>query len=389
MGCLQSPTSFGRSEGRIRLGYISGDLHDHPTARLIVELIEAHDREKFSVTAFTYGPDDDSEIRRRLFEAFDQVVEVGHLSDAQAAALIAAQEIDILVDLKGYTLGARPGILAHRPASIQINYLGFPGTMGASFIDYLIADRHTCPPGEEVFAAEQIVRLPNCFQPNDSQAPSINAHVNRAAMGLPEDAFVFGAFHSPYKVSPEWFDIWAQILDRVPHSVLWMLAPGPEARANLAREIRSRGFAQGRVVMAPRLPADLHLSRLSCIDLNLDVLPVGAFTTVSDSLRAGVPMLTLTGRCAAGRGATSVLRSLGFEDLITSSPQAYVDTAVRLALGQAELLTIRERIAAAIANSPVFSGHAIARDLEAGYVRMHSRALSGLEPESFDLPPSA
>ena len=375
-----------RSDGRLRIGYISADFHAHATSYLVVQMMEAHDRARFEVIGLSYGRDDDSPTRQRLAAAFDRFIDIKALSDRDAAQLIADLDLDVLIDLKGYTEGARPEILGYRPAPVQVNYLGFPGTMGVPFIDYVIADALVAPLDFQPYTTERLVHLPDCFQPNDANRVIDPAPVTRAGAGLPPDAFVFCSFNNAYKFGPRMFDIWANLLNAVPGSVLWLLATNDLARANLMREAVARGVAPERLIFAPKLSHSLHLRRLQLADLCLDTLPVAAFTTASDALWAGVPLLTCAGPTPAGRGAVSLLYAMGVPELVASSLEAYQATAIHLATDPQALRGLRQRIVDNRATSPLFDAVRHTRAIERAYVEMVRRYAAGEAPTPYSVP---
>jgi len=355
---------------RIRLGYLSGDFHEHATADLTAELFERHDRSRFEVVAYSYGRGDGSPMRRRLERAFDRFVDIAPLSHRAAAARVHQDGIDILVDLKGYTYHARPQIMAHRPAAVQVNYLGYPATMGADFIDYIIVDTFVAPRDQQPFFAEQLVHLPGCYQANDTRRHIPAAAPSRTDCGLPRDAFVFCCFNNSYKITPAFFDIWMRLLDAIRGSVLWLLAPNDLVMRNLRREAERRGVDPDRLVFAAIVPRSEHLSRHRNADLFLDTLPCNAHTTASDALWAGLPILTCAGATFAGRVAASLLTDLGLPQLITSSPADYERTARELASQPQRLLAIRNALAQRRDAGTLFDCARFTRRLEAVYSRM-------------------
>jgi protein O-GlcNAc transferase len=367
------PPIFGgprRSREKIAIGYLSADFHEHATAYLIAELIEKHDRGRFAIFGYSYGPDDGSPMRRRLLKAFDRFVDLKDSSFLAAASRIHADEVDILVDLKGYTRHARTEIMALRPAPIQVNYLGYPGTMAAPFIDYILVDDFVVPAAQQPFFTEKLVHLPGCYQVNDSQRP-IAAHTpSRAQCGLPETGFVFVCFNNTYKISTEVFDVWMRLLRDVPGSVLWLLAENSCASANLRREARDRGVAPDRLVFAVRLGLAEHLARHRQGDLFLDTVFYDAHTTASDALWAGCPVLTIAGEPFPSRVAGSLLRTLGLPELITTSLDQYAEMALRLAQDADLLGSLRARLEANRGTSGLFDGGRFARSLEVAYCTM-------------------
>ncbi|CAO3451759.1 TPR domain protein, putative component of TonB system [Azospirillum argentinense] len=371
--------------GRLRIGYLSADYHEHATAALIAELIERHGRERVEVVGYSYGPDDGGPMRRRLTAAFDRFVDLAACSHADAAARIRADGVDILVDLKGYTQQARPEIAAHRPAPVQAQWLGYPGTMGAGFIDYVIGDPLVTPFDHQPFYAERIVQLPVCYQPNDRSRP-IGPTPSRVACGLPKEGVVFCCFNAAYKITPGLFDLWCRLLRAVPDSVLWLLDSHPEASANLRREAVRRGVAADRLVFAPRRPPAEHLARYRLADLFLDTTPVGAHTTASDALWAGVPVLTVMGEGFASRVGTSLLRAAGLPELAVRSLADYKDMALRLAGDPDGIARLKARLMAEGRRAPLFDTDRLARALERAYATMWGFHAAGKPPRPFMVP---
>ncbi|CAO3450238.1 TPR domain protein, putative component of TonB system [Azospirillum argentinense] len=367
-------------DGRLRIGYLSADFHEHATAYLMAELLERHDRTRFAVTAYSTGIDDGSPMRRRLAAAVERFVDLRDRSDLDAARAIAADGIDILVDLKGYTAFARTPILAARPAPVQVNWLGYPGTLGADFIDVILADAATIPPGEEGFYSEAVVRLPHCYQPNDRHRAIAERTPSRADCGLPEDGFVFCCFNSPYKLTPAVFDVWARLLRAVPGSVLWLYAGNPLVGGNLRREAAVRGVTPDRLVFASPRPLAEHLARHRLAGLFLDTLPYNAHTTASDALWTGLPVVTCRGRTFAGRVAASLLETVGLPELVTDSLESYEALALDLARDPQRLAGLKARLAAARTASPLFDGDRFARDLEDAYRAIWQRFTAAGDP---------
>jgi protein O-GlcNAc transferase len=378
----------GRRPEKLRIAYLSADFQAHATAFLIAELIERHDRSRFEIHAISFGRDDGSEMRARLVRAFDRFHDVSRMSDEAAARLIADLAIDIAVDLKGYTQDARPEILRYRPAPLQVSYLGFPGTMGGDFIDYVIADPVVLPLAEATHYCEAIVHLPDCYQPNDAKRPMANPlsegekEVGRAEVGLPPQGFVFCSFNNNYKITPAIFDIWMRLLAGVPGSVLWVLRDNPWAEANLRREAQARGVTAERIVFAERVPLAAHLARHALADLFLDTLPYGGHTTASDALWAGLPVLTCQGRAFAARVAASLLRAVGLPELICQSLAEYEAAALRLATDRGALWAVRKKLAQMRSTGPLFDTERYRRHLEAAFTRMWEIAQAGA-PQGF------
>jgi predicted O-linked N-acetylglucosamine transferase (SPINDLY family) len=379
------PPAPPRGGDKIRLGYLAGEFRQHATAFLMAELFELHDRRRFELIAFDKGGDDGSAVRLRLNRAFDEMVDVHALDDAAVAALIRARQIDLLVDLNGFVGVARPGICARRPAPLQINYLGAPGTMGMTCYDYIIADRVVIPPEHEQYYSERVVCLPDSYQVNDSKRRIADHRPARADCGLPERAFVFCCFNNNYKITPQVFDVWMRLLQKIDGSVLWLLEDNPDASGNLRREAAARGVAMDRLVFAARQQLDEHLARHRCADLFLDTLPCNAHTTASDALWAGLPVLTCLGTTFAGRVAASLLEATGLPDLIAHDLAGYEERALTLATTPALLGELRERLARNRDSCALFDTARYCRHLESAYVTMWQRHLRGEAPQAFSV----
>jgi predicted O-linked N-acetylglucosamine transferase (SPINDLY family) len=371
---------------RIRLGYFSADFHDHATAHLLAELIERHDRSRFEVLGFHFGPAREDAMRRRLRAGFDGFIDLGDLDDQAAAARARKVPLDIAVDLKGYTRDARPGIFAARAAPVQISWLGYPGTMASGCIDYLIGDATVTPAEAQPQYRECLVRLPHSYQPNDRQRAIAAECPSRADCGLPADGFVFCCFNNSWKLLPEQFDAWMRVLLAVPGSVLWLIDAGAGVRDNLRREAVGRGVAPERLVFAPRLPLAQHLARHALADLFLDTLPYNAHTTASDALWAGLPVVTRLSEAFAGRVAASLLRAVGLAELVVAGARDYEALAVALARDPARLAALRQRLVAHRATAPLFDTDRFARHLEAAFSAMVQRQRAGLPPAAFEVP---
>lgn len=371
---------------RIRVAYLSPDFGDHATAHLAASLFRLHDRSRFEITAISHGPDDRSEMRQRLIPSFDHFFDVRSESDRRVAERIRAMEIDIAVDLCGYTRHFRPNILALRPAPVQALYLGYPGTSGARHIDYLIADHVLIPPEQRTGYSEQIVYLPDSYQINDRGRKVAEVRPSRGALDLPERGFVFCCFNRNFKITPDVFDVWMRLLREVEGSVLWLLAGPDAAMVNLRREAAARGVCPSRLVFAPRLRTDLHLARHSQADLFLDTFHCGAHTTASDALWVGLPLVTCCGPTFASRVAASLLTALGLPELITSSPAEYERLALSLARDPAALAAAREKLATHRETHPLFNDVRLTRHLELAYRMMWERSTRGEPPEDMVVP---
>ena len=369
---------------RIRVGYFSADFRAHATSSLTAELFETHDRSRLELTAFAFGEDTRDEMRRRVAAAFDRFLNVRQQSDRDIARLARSLEIDIAVDLGGFTRGSRPGIFALRAAPLQVSYLGYLGTMSADYIDYLIADDSIIPQELRQHYAEKIVYLPS-YQVNDSKRRIAPLQFSRQQLGLPPAGCVFCCLNSTYKITPDTFDGWMRILMRAPGSVLYLLGGSPTLERNLRGEAQARGVAAERLVFGARLPAAEYLARYRTADLFLDTLPYNAGTTASDALWAGLPVLTRTGATFAGRVGASLLTAVGLPELIAASAEEYERLAVELANNPQRLAGIRVKLAASLSTAPLFDSAASARHLEAAYAKMYDRHVAGLPPEHIRL----
>lgn len=377
--------AVSRRDGRLRLGYLSADFRDHAVAQLAAGLFEQHDRGRFEVHAYSIGADDGSSCRRRIETAFEHFHDVRAMSYEAVARRIAADGIDILVDLGGYTADSRPEILALRPAPIQVNWLGFPGTMAADFVDYIVADGAIIRRGEDEGYGERVVRLPHSYQANDDRQEIATEAPTREACGLPERGVVLACFNKHNKIERDVFALWMRVLAAVPESVLWLLGGPGETR--LKAEAAARGIDPGRLRFAGKLPKPQHLARHRHADLFLDTRTYNAHTTASDALWAGVPVLTCPGDAFAGRVAASLLQAVGLSELVTPSLAAYEEAAIRLARDKARLADLRARLVANLRRTPLFDTEGFARSLEAACLAMHERRVAGLPPAPLDIAP--
>lgn len=377
---LTAPGTTHRQGGRIRIGYVSGELRDHSISYLRAGVFEAHDKSRFELVAFDNGWDDGSVTRGRIDNAMDRIVTINALSDADAATAIAREEIDVLIDLNGFNGLNRLGVLALRPAPVQATLPGYPGTVGADFIDYILSDATVLPPEHVPFYAEKVVHLPDCYQPNDRNKTIADRRFSRADVGLPDAGFIFCCFNANYKILPSIFDVWMRVLHAVDGSVLWLLEDNAEATANLRCEAAARGIDPARLVFAPRMPLADHLARHACADLFLDTLPCNAHATASDSLWAGLPLLTCIGGTFSGRVAASLLKAVGLPELISTTMADYESTAIRLANDPTELEQLKAKLATNRLTTPLFDTARYTRHLEAAYVAMHERHLAGMPP---------
>jgi len=375
------------SNRRLKIGYVSADFRDHPVSSLAAGLFETHDRSRFETYGLSFGPDDPAEMRSRLKAAFDRFVDVQDRSDLAAANILRELEVDIAIDLMGLTANSRLGIFAARPSPVQINYLGYAGTTGADYIDYLIADRSAIPPDQRGCFSEKVVYLPDSFQPNDAKRRISERTPSRAEAGLPDHGFVFCCFNNAFKITPDLFDIWMRLLGATEGSVLWLSAGG-SARDNLRREAQRRGVSPDRLIFAAKTPLmEDHLARYRLADMFLDTLHFNAHTTASDALWAGLPVLTCAGATYAGRVAGSLLHAVGLPELITCSLDAYEALALKLAREPALLASFRHRLARHRDTFPLFDTVRITRHLESAYASMWERQQRGEPPESFAVAP--
>jgi predicted O-linked N-acetylglucosamine transferase (SPINDLY family) len=363
---------------RIKLGYLSNDFHLHATALLLIESLEARDAGRFELHAYSYGADDGKGMRERLCSAFDHFTDIRPLTDEAAAQAINDDGIDILIDLKGFTEGTRTAILGLRPAPIQVNYLGYPGTLGAALCDYIITDAFCIPDGSASAYSECRAVLPHSYQPHgrlDAIAPA----PGRTEAGLPEEGFVFCCFNQAYKLTPDIFDVWCRLLHCVPGSVLWLLA-AHQAEGNLRNEAWRRGVDASRLIFAKDLPHAGHLARLQLADLVLDTAPYGAHTTASDALWAGVPIITRPGATFPSRVAGSLLHAIGLPELIVEDQDDYFELAVELATDSRKLAAIRRKLGQGRATSPLFDVKAYTLALETLFIKMWERHRAGFSP---------
>ncbi len=372
---------------KIRIGYYSADFRNHAIAYLIAEMLEKHDKDVFEIYAFKLNPGPPDETSQRLFAAVTQVIHLSDKSDRSAAQLSRALNIDIAIDLGGHTVDSRTGVFAHRCAPVQVNYLGFPGTLGAPYYDYILADATVIPEDQRQHYVEKVVYLPHCYQPNDSQRKISQRIFSRSEVGLPEQVFVFCCFNNGYKILPATFDGWMRILQAVEGSVLWLLDHNPVATRNLQREAQTRGIDANRLIFAARMPLADHLARHRLADLFIDTLPYNAHTTASDALWAGLPVLTCMGTSFAARVAASLLRTMDLPELITHTQSAFEARAIELAKDPSALGAIKSKVLAHRETSPLFDAQLFTHHIEAAYRNMQSRQQAGSPPEHFSVAP--
>ena len=384
---LLPPETRRPAHDRIRLGYFSTDFRSHAVAHVISRMFELHDRTKFELIAFSFGSPAKDSMRARLEKSFDRFIDVGAYSDQQVAALARSHEIDIAIDLNGFTQGARTGVFAMRAAPIQASYLGYPGTMGANYFDYLIADAALIPEDQRQHYVEKIVYLPNSYQANDSTLAIGEKSITRTECGLPENGFVFCCFNNNFKIAPDMFDSWMRLLEKVENGVLWLLEDNIAAVKNLRAEARARGVAPERLVFAPRLALPDYLARHRVADLSLDTLPYNGHATASAALWAGLPVLTSLGATFPGRVAASLLRAIGLPELITKDLDEYETLALELATQPEKLSALRQTLAANRLTRPLFDTARFTKHLEFAYRAMWERHRDGLAPDHIHVSP--
>jgi predicted O-linked N-acetylglucosamine transferase (SPINDLY family) len=381
---LNRPASFEKR--RIRIAYVSGDYREHATSYLIAELIERHDHGRFEVFGISFSPAEDSPMRRRMANAFEEFFDVRDYSVKATVALMRQRGIDIAIDLTGFNQHGRMGIFANRAAPLQVNYLGWPATTGARYMDYILADPIVIPDALRQHYAEAVVQLPECYQPNDSQRWVPVDIPSRAACGLPNEGVIFCCFNNIFKIGPRIFDIWMRILNQVPGSFLWLIEDMPQTSENLKREAVARGIAKDRLVFAPNLPLAEHLTRHRQADIFLDTMPYNAHTTASDALWSEVPVVTCAGHTFAARVATSLVSAVGLPELSTANLQEYEKLAIDLAQDRDRLRNLKAMLAAARSSSPLFNARRLVRHVERAYEMMWDRWRQQLPPTSFRVP---
>ena len=377
--------SVPERDSQITIGYLSGDFRNHPVALLIAGMLPRHDRNRFRVFCYAYGAPDQGGTRKKIIAGCDRFVSLNRLSNVDAAARIAGDEVDILVDLTGHTRGNRFEICAHRPAPVQASYLGFPGSSGADFMDYFITDRVATPPDQAALYTEKCVYLPDSFMVTDNTQPIAETDFSRKGAGLPEDAFVFCSFNNPYKIDPTVFGRWMRILSQVPNSILWLFGKSELVRENLGKEAIRSGIPPGRLVFAEKMPLPDHLARLKLADLALDTWCYSGGATTVNALWAGVPVIALPGDHFASRMSSSCLSAIGLPELITNSPEAYETLAIRLAADPDALNRLKEKLELHRHSRPLFDTERFTRYLETAYEKMWSLCVAGKEPEQIKI----
>ena len=375
------PIQKRSGDQKIRIAYFSADFHNHATGYLMAELFELHDKNQFELVGFSFGPIASDEMRQRIEKSFDQFIEVGNQSDMEIAQLSRDLNIDIAVDLKGFTQDSRTGIFANRAAPIQVNYLGYPGTMGADYMDYIIADKTLIPEGTQQAYSEKIAYLSNSYQVNDRKRFISDRQFTRQELGLPENGFVFCCFNNNFKILPATFAGWMRILKALEGSVLWLFQDNPWAVENLKQEALNHGVDPSRLVFAERMPLSEHLARHRQADLFLDTFPYNAHTTTSDALWTGLPVLTLMGNSFASRVAASLLNAIGLPELISNSQEEYEALAIELASNPQKLIALKQKLASNRLTTPLFDTPQFTKGLEQAYIQMYERYQADLPPD--------
>jgi predicted O-linked N-acetylglucosamine transferase (SPINDLY family) len=374
-------TSFKHVHDKIRVGYLCGEFKEHATSILLTGVWELHDKSRFEIYAFDNGGADKSALRIRIEKAFNKIIDISNKSDLEVLQLMQALEVDILVNLNGYFGKARQGVFSHKSVPIQVNYLGFPGTTGSNYIDYLIADKIILPESSRQYYSEKIAYLPNSYQANDYKREMSNHKLSKPEQGLPEDAFIFCCFNNSYKITPEIFDGWMRILKATNNSVLWLLDYAPTVSDNLKTEAAIRGVDKSRIIFGKKMPLEHHLARHNLADLFLDTLPYNAHTTASDALWTGLPVLTCLGSTFPGRVASSLLTAIQLPELITTTQEEYETLAIELAMNPKKLEIIKLKLAKNRLTAPLFDTPLFTKNLEAAYIKMYERYQAELLPE--------
>lgn len=377
----QSAKAAKVSNKKIKIGYLCGEFRHQATSILMVNLWEMHDKEKFELIGLDNGWDDGSPIRRRIEKAFDKFINISSLSDSAVVELIKYEAVDILINLNCFFGLSRNPVFSYKPAPIQVNYLGFPGTLGVTYMDYIIADKYVIPEYSRDFYSEKVVYLPNCYQVNDRNREIVEKVFTREELDLPNDGFVFCCFNNNYKITPPIFEIWIRILKSVEGSVLWLLEDNPYSVVNLRKEAQSRGLEPSRLVFAKRMDLPEHLARHRAADLFLDTLPYNAHTTASDALWAGLPVLTCMGESFASRVAASLLNAIELPELITNSQEEYEAKAIELATNQEKFKAIKKKLGCNKMNTALFDSLRFTKHIEEAFVQMHKHYKSELPPD--------
>ena len=366
---------------KIRIGYFSADFHNHPTMHLMAELFELHDKEKFEIIGFSFGPNLKDQWRQRASQSFDEFIDVRMKSDSEISSISREMEIDIAVNLGGYTQDSRTGVFANLAAPIQVNFLGFPGTMAADYIDYIVADHIVIPKENESYFSEKIVYMPETYQINMSERDISDNSLSRSDLGLPEESYIFCCFNNIHKITPPTFESWMRILKEVDGSVLWLYANNEKVITNILDSASRLGVDESRIIFAKHVPVEEHLNRIRMADLFLDTLPYNAHTTASEALRMGVPVITLIGNSFASRVAASIVTAVNMPELITQTQDEYETLAIELAKSRGRFNSIKQKLIKNLATSSLLNSQRFTKNLELAYEKMNARAHSKQEPD--------
>ena len=372
-------------DGKIRIGYYSADFRNHAVSYLMAELFELHDKSRFEILGFSFGSNANDEMRQRVSKTFDRFIDVRKMSDKEVSKLSRELGVDVAVDLVGYTKDSRTSIFAERAAPVQVSYLGYIGSMGVDYIDYIIADKIVVPIEQQLNYSEKIAYLPNSYQVNDSKRKISDRQYTKKEFGLPEEGFIFCSFNNNFKILPAIFDGWMRILKAVDSSVLWLFVDNHTAAVNLRLEAENRGVDSNRLVFATNMPLEDHLARYRLADLMLDTLPYNAGTTASHALWAGLPVLTCMGKLFVGRMAASLLGAIDLPELITTSLEEYEAKAIELASNPDKLREIKDKIGRNRQTTPLFDTKLFTRHIEAAYVAMYDRYQGELPPDVIEV----
>ena len=382
---ILDPINKRSQNKKIRIGYYSADFRNHAMSYLLVNLFELHDKSKFELVAFSFGPETNDEMRSRISSAFDKFINVNLKSDKEIAQLSRDLKIDIAIDLMGFTEHNRFGIFMERCSPIQVNYLGYPGTIGSDCIDYLIADKVLILEKYKEFYSEKIIYLPDTYQVNASSHEISKKTFNRKKFGLPENSFVYCCFNQNYKISPSIFNVWMRILDSVNNSVIWLISENEISKKNIIKELKKKEINIKRIIFADRMPHPEHLARHKLADLFIDTFPYTAHTTASDALRSGLPIITIKGQSFASRVASSLLTSIGLTELITTNEKEYEELAIKLANDKSLLNSIRNKLNKNILTSPLFNTKVFTKNLEKAYLKIYEKFINNEKPENIEI----
>ena len=372
-------------EKKIRIGYYSSDFYNHAMSYLLAGLFEFHNKSKFEIIAFSFSPKKNDEMSKRIYKSFDQIIDINLKTDKEVAEISRKLKIDIAVDLLCFTANNRMGIFAEKCAPIQINYLGYPGTLGSKSIDYIVADQFLIPENSQKYYSEKIIYLPNSYQVRDSSQKISEKKFTKKDLGLPENSFVFCCFNRHYKINPEIFHIWIRVLKKINKSVLWLLEDNIKTSENLKKEAIKNGINPERIIFAKRMPIEEHLSRHNCADLFIDTYPYGAHTTCSDSLWANLPVVTLIGETFASRVAGSVLNSINMQELITHTKEEYENLIINLATNLEKLNHIKNKLSLKKLTEPLFDTKLYTKNIESSYVKIYENHLNNIPIENIEL----